>query len=142
MDAGALYILFAAAATSIFFVVQKPFLGRYGAIGFTFYIFWAGTACLLVFLTDFLREFRNASSQATLSVIYLGIFPTAISYVTWAYALSRAPVSNVTSFMYMAPVLGCFIAWLWLGETPTILALFGGIAALAGVALVNTGGKR
>lgn len=142
MDAGALYILFAAIATSLFFVIQKPYLPRYGAIGFTFYIFWAGTAFLLVFLMDFLTEFRNAPAPATLSVIYLGIFPTAIAYVLWAYALARAPVSNVTSFMYIVPVLGCFIAWLWLGETPTILALLGGMVALAGVALVNTGGKR
>ncbi|MEJ2719266.1 MAG: DMT family transporter [Deltaproteobacteria bacterium] len=142
LDAGAMYILLAAIATSIFFVIQKPYLVKYGPILFTAYIFWAGTAFLLVFLPDFITEFRNASAPATLSVIYLGVFPTAIAYVTWAYALSRAPVSNVASFMYVVPVLGCFIAWLWLGELPTTLAVLGGVTALAGVALVNTGGKR
>lgn len=141
LDHGALYILLAGLMTSIFFVLQKPYLLRYGAMAFTFYIFWAGTGFLFVFLGDCIAEFRNAHAAATLSVVYLGVFPTAVAYVTWAYALSRAPISNVTSFMYLVPVLGCFIAWVWLGETPTILALFGGAAALAGVALVNTGRK-
>jgi drug/metabolite transporter (DMT)-like permease len=141
LDRGALYILLSALATSIFFVLQKPYLLKYGAMAFTFYIFWAGTGFLLVFLGEFVAELRNAPVAATVSVVYLGVFPSAVSYVMWAYALSRAPISNVTSFMYLVPVLGCFIAWLWLGETPTILALCGGAAALVGVALVNTGRK-
>lgn len=136
-DMGALMILAAAVATSIFFVFQRPYLAKYGAIQFTAYVFWAGTLFMLVFLPSLIRDVTLSPWHATVSVIYLGIFPSAISYGAWAYALNRARVSNVTSFLYISPVMACFIAWIWLGETPAFLSLFGGALAIFGVLVVN-----
>ena len=61
--------------------------------------------------------------------------------MTWDYALSRAPASQVTSFLYDSPVLATLIAFLWLGEVPGVLALVGGGIALTGVIIVNTLGR-
>ncbi len=137
-DYGALFILASAFATSVFFVLQKPYLLKYGALEFTTYAIWAGTLFMLVFLPDLIREIGAAPPAATASVVYLGIFPSAISYVCWAYALSRVPVSRVTSFLYVSPVVACGVAWVWLGEVPPMLSFIGGAIALTGVALVST----
>ncbi|MFC1835221.1 DMT family transporter [Thermodesulfobacteriota bacterium] len=142
LDLGALLILASAIATSVFFVLQKPYLAKYGALNFTKYSFWAATGFMMVFLPGLVTEVQVASAHSTLSVIYLGVFPTAISYVAFAYALSRSPVSLVTSFMYISPVLACLIAWVWLGEVPSAVSFIGGLMALVGVVLVNTRSAR
>lgn len=140
-DPGALLILFSALATSVYFVFQKPMYKRYTSFQFTAYSIWAGTLFMLVLLPGLPQAIERAPPGATLAVIYLGIFPAALAYMTWTYALSRAPASITTSFLYLSPVLATFIAWLWLGEMPTGLSVIGGVAALAGVIVVNRWGR-
>ena len=79
---------------------------------------------------------------ATLAVVYLGIFPAAIAYVLWNYALSRMPATLLSSFLYLSPVIASFIAWVWLGEVPALLTILGGAIAIVGVILVQTKGHR
>jgi drug/metabolite transporter (DMT)-like permease len=97
---------------------------------------------MLVFLPGLVRQVQTASMEATLSVAYLGIFPAAIGYVLWAYSLSRADVSRVTSTLNLSPILSLVIAFLWLGEVPTVPALIGGLVTIAGVIVLNTLGKK
>jgi drug/metabolite transporter (DMT)-like permease len=140
-DPGAVLILVAALSASVYFVFQRPYVRRYGALRFVAYAIWAGTLCMLVFAPGLGSAVRAAPIRATLAVVYLGVFPAALCYVTWTYALSRAPASVITSFLYLSPHLATLIAWVWLDEVPPVLSLVGGCLALAGVVLVNTRGR-
>ncbi len=140
-DQGAFLILLAAFSTSLYFVFQKPYLKKYNPLQLTSYTIWSGTFFMLAFLPGLAHSIQVAPLDATLAVIYLGVFPAALAYVTWTYALSRAPASIATSFLYLSPVLAIIIAWLWLGEMPLALSIVGGFLSLSGVVLINTRGR-
>ena len=139
-EPGAALVFVAAVATSVYFIVSKRPLRRYSALEFTSYAIWAGTVPMLVFAPGLVNQMAEAAPAATWSVLYLGVFPGAVAYALWSYALSRMPASSLSTFLYFQPVNAILIAWIWLGEIPAPLALVGGVISLAGVVVVNTRG--
>jgi len=139
---GALLVLVAAVAQSLQFTLQKPLLTTYGPIELTSYAVWAGTLIALFFSGGLIGRLVEAPFESTLAVVYLGIFPSALAYVSWAYVLSRLPASQAASFLYTVPVMALAIAWVWLGEVPTFLTIVGGMVAISGVVVVNARGRK
>ncbi|MFD1705558.1 DMT family transporter [Siminovitchia sediminis] len=142
ISAGTLYVLIATIATSLFFVFQKPLLERYNPIHLTAYFTWAGTLPLLIFMPGLWENIQSASIEAHLSALYVGIFPAAIAYATWAIALSAGNTTTLSSMLYLEPPLAILIAWLWLDEWPSTLSLIGGAVAISSIFIVNWIGKK
>lgn len=138
---GAFFILLAAVSVSVYLIIQRPYLRKYGALNFTAYALWAGTLFTLVLLPGLFSELRAAPTGVTLAMVYLGVFPTAVAYVTYAYVNSVMAASRAVSFLYLVPALAFLIAWVWLGEVPEVLSIIGGVIVLSGVILVNTRGR-
>jgi drug/metabolite transporter (DMT)-like permease len=137
----ALIILAAAITSAAYMILQKQYLARYSALEFTAYSIWFGTALMLPFGSGLVSTLRAAPAAATLSVVYLGIFPGALAYVAWAYVMSHGAAGRTSTLLYIIPVLAITIGWMWLGEVPRLLTFAGGAVALAGVCMVNVWGK-
>jgi len=138
---GAGLILLAAISASAYNILSKSMLGRYGPVELTTYAIWAGTALLLPFSAGLVAEVRAAPLVDTLAVVYLGVGPAAVAYVTWAVVLSRLPASRASSMLFVVPVVAFLVGWAWLGEVPSLVDLAGGVLAMGGVAVVNTLGR-
>ncbi|WP_033540976.1 DMT family transporter [Planococcus sp. CAU13] len=139
---GAWLVLVAAFASALFFVFQKPLLKKYSAIELTAYFTWAGTLPFFIFSPGLVTTLQNATVEAHLATLYVGIFPAAIAYVTWATALSSANASSVSSLIYLEPAVAIVVSWMWLHELPTGISLIGGVIAISGVILVNALGRK
>ncbi len=142
IEPGAGYLLLAALAFSLGSVVQKPLLSRLPAIPVTAYYFVAATLGLCGFAPGLPASVAAASAPANWALLFLALFPAALAFALWSYALARLPVAQVSSALYLVPVLAFPIAWVWLGEVPSALSFSGGAIALAGVLLVQFKGSR
>src|SRR5271157_5948493 len=134
-------ILLASVSASAYNVIQKTMLDPYRPLEITTWAIWAGTLLLLPFAGGLVGEIRAAPIADTLAVVYLGVGPAALAYVTWAVVLSRLPASRASSILFIVPVFAFLVGWVWLGEYPTINDLAGGVLAMGGVGLVNTLGR-
>jgi len=138
LNLGIPLLLGAAVSGSIFITLQKHLLQKYTAIQATAYSVAFGTAFSLVFLPGMVGELPAASPSAHIVVIYLGLFPAAIAYLLWGYALAKTEkTAYVTSFLYLSPFLASIMAFIWLGETMPLLAVIGGIVVVVGMIITN-----
>ncbi len=130
---GAALCLAAAAAYSGGVIAQKPLLERTSALQITFLACVIGAAACLPFAGTLVDEARAAPASSLAWMVYLGVFPTAIGFTTWAYALKRTSAGKMGATTYLVPPVAVLMAWALLGETPPVLALLGGLLCLAGV---------
>jgi drug/metabolite transporter (DMT)-like permease len=140
--AGVLFALGAAALYAVGVLLQKRALGSVGAFSATWLGCLFGAVVCLPFTPGLVREAASAPASATLGVIYLGLFPTAIAFGTWAYALKRTTAGKLSSSSYLVPGIAVLLSWLALGEAPSVLALIGGVLCLAGVAVTRLGAAK
>lgn len=116
-------------------VAQKPALRHGTALQVTTYGCLVGLVVCLPFSGVLVSEAARAPWPATLNVIYLGVFPTALAFTTWAFALARTTAGRMGATTYVVPALVVLMSWLFLGEVPGLLTLAGGLLCLAGVAV-------
>lgn len=132
---GVLLCLAAAFAYAAGVVAQKPALRHASALQATTYGCLIGLLACLPFSGVLVSELSRAPLQATLNVVYLGVFPTALAFTTWAYALARTTAGKMGATTYVVPAIVVLMSWLLLDEVPGRLTLAGGVLCLAGVAV-------
>jgi drug/metabolite transporter (DMT)-like permease len=120
-------------------VAQKPALRHAGALSVTTFGCVIGAVACLPFSGRLVTEAAHAPLHITLTVVYLGVFPTALAFTTWAYALARTTAGRMGSTTYLVPVVVILISAALLDEIPKPLTIAGGILCLAGVAVSRTG---
>lgn len=132
---GVVLCLLAAVAYAAGVVAQKPAVGHASALQVTTFGCLVGTVGCVPFAGQLAHEVAHASVPATLNMVYLGVFPTALAFTTWAYALARTTASRMGATTYAVPALVVLMSWVLLGEVPGVLTLAGGVLCLAGVAV-------
>ena len=106
---------------------------------------WTGALLLLPWLPGAVRAVAYARPGTVLvpfvTAVYLGIFPAALGYVTWARVLCHLPLSQASAVLYLIPPVTLLIAFVWLGERASVKSLAGGALAIAGVLVLSRFGR-
>ncbi|MFW6689799.1 DMT family transporter [Streptomyces sp. MAR4 CNX-425] len=132
---GVLLCLLAAATYASGVVSQKPALAHASPLQATAYGCMTGAVLCLPFAGQLAGDLGDAPLSATANMLYLGVFPTALAFTTWAYALARTTAGKMGATTYAVPALVVLMSWAALGEIPEALTLVGGVLCLAGVAV-------
>lgn len=77
------------------------------------------------------------SARSIGAVGYLVVFGSIVGYSSYSFALDRLPVSVVSIYNYVNPVIAVFLGWLFFREHFGVLEIFAMLIIFAGVALVK-----
>ncbi|WP_338089699.1 DMT family transporter [Nocardioides lijunqiniae] len=134
---GVALCLVSAVVYSISLILQKPLVARLSALHVTWLACTIGAVACLPFAPALLREAGEAPTSSLLWVLYLGVFPTAIAFTTYAFALQHMTASSLGVTTYLVPPITIVLGLIFLDEVPPAMAYVGGALALVGVAVAR-----
>lgn len=73
---------------------------------------------------------------------YLVFVGSLLGYVSYIYAISHLPISLVSTYAYINPIIAIFLGWLILNEPLNIFIFIASIIILAGVYMVKSGTEQ
>ena len=141
---GDVMVLTSSFTWSVYSLVNKKISFAYPPLMTIFYLFLT-MAILLLPLNlshEVFYSILHLSLKAWISLLFLGLICSGVSYVLWAQALMEMDTAKVGAFLYFEPFVTVFSAWLILNEHITLMIILSGIIITSGVILVNKKLKR
>ncbi|MEQ1247266.1 DMT family transporter [Acinetobacter soli] len=132
-----LFIVLAAVAWAIYFNLYKKFALNYDVLSMMCYVIWLGTLPLLLFSPHLPQAVMAASWQANLSIVLLGIFPSALAHLLWGSVLKTLPLTQASSFLYCTPLVAIALGLIMTGERPSLGVLIGGAVIIMSLIIMN-----
>jgi drug/metabolite transporter (DMT)-like permease len=81
-------------------------------------------------------HFAEFSARSIGGLLYLVTFGSLLAFTSYAWLLQNAPISKVSTYAYVNPVVAIALGWLVLNEAITPMTLLGAGIIVASVALV------
>lgn len=130
---GVLLSVVAAITFAVGVLTQKRLLPTIPALDLTFWYCLVGAALCLPWSGQLVDVVGAARADTLWWLVYLGVFPSAIAFTTWAYALAHADAGRFAQSTFLVPFITALMAWVVLDEVPPALAFVGGAMCIAGV---------
>ncbi|MCL1875882.1 MAG: DMT family transporter [Synergistaceae bacterium] len=142
VNSGLVWLFSAALCLSAYNLLQRKLTKNYSALQTSAFSIFTGTIMLSMFTPGAVEEVVSAPAEQLFYVAVLGIFPSAVAYVSWSMAFAKAEnTSSVSNYMFVTPFLATLLGFLIAGETPDTSTILGGLIILTGLLLFSFGGK-
>ena len=138
INEGVVWLLMAALCLATYNLLQRKLTKKYSALEASTYSIFVGTLFLCIFLPSSITPTLHAPLNQIIYVLILGVFSSAIAYISWAKAISLAEKTTyVSNYMFVTPFLTTILGFIMMGEVPDKATIFGGIIILAGLFMFN-----
>jgi drug/metabolite transporter (DMT)-like permease len=126
---------------SMFSVYGKNATERYSTVAVNGFAYMSAAVLLAPIVVWQARDFSFAhvSGAAWSSLVYMALFPSAICYLIYYYALTRISASRVSAFIYLEPLIATIMAVAFLGERVTTPLVASGTVIFTGIYLTERG---
>lgn len=84
----------------------------------------------------------NLTQNGFLSLAYLTIFGSIFGYGSYIYSIAHLPLSFVSTYAYINPVIALVLGWIVLNERLDFIVGISALIIIAGVVLVRQGSRR
>jgi drug/metabolite transporter (DMT)-like permease len=141
---GDLVLLFAASLFSLYTVISKPLVERYGPLNVMCYsLLFGAPPLVLATLPAFLyTPLEHVSAGVWLGVFWAIAVSSFLGWIVWAWVNSVRGLARSAPLQYLMPPIAGLVAWLTLGESFTWLKIAGAAVAMAGIAWAQLGAKN
>jgi drug/metabolite transporter (DMT)-like permease len=136
---GNLILLGGALSISIYSILLKRYVIRYGGFIPTFLSMLSGAVALLVaaIIIDGNRFFQGITPRSWSLLIYIGVIGTALVYPLFNLALKATGVVRAVGFKLLIPVFAVALSVFLLGERPGLFTYVGAAVVIASVYLIQ-----
>jgi drug/metabolite transporter (DMT)-like permease len=136
---GNLILLGGALSISIYSILLKRFVIKYGGLIPTFLSMCGGTVVLLVVavLAGGAGAFRGVTFRSLPLLIYIGAVGTALVYPLFNLALKATGVVRAVGYKLLIPVFGIALSIVLLGERPGLFTYLGAAIVIASVYMIQ-----
>jgi drug/metabolite transporter (DMT)-like permease len=141
---GDLILLVAAAFFSLYTVLVRPLVERYGPLIVLAYtlLFGAPPMILITLPSMFTADFGRLTPMAWFGLFWAIVLSSVGGWLVWAWVNHVRGIARSAPLMYLPPPIAGLVAWLTLGEQFTWLKIAGACITMAGVAWAQFGGGR
>ena len=138
VNKGVIYMLIGCVLLSLYNISQRYLTKKYSSFDVSMYSMLIGGILLVVYSPSSVRNIFSISFNSLILIIYMSVFPSIISYFFWTKAFEIAKhTTEVTSFMFVTPVLATLMGIIILGDIPKLSTLIGGIVIILGMIIFN-----
>lgn len=142
LNSGIVWLFGSALSLSIYNILQRKLTKTYSSMQSSAFSILFGTLLLSIFSPTAIKEISTASIGQIINIAVLGIFTSAIAYLTWSIAFSKAEnTSSVSNYMFLTPFVTSLFSFIIIREIPDIATIVGGAVILIGIYIFNFGEK-
>ena len=140
---GELSILGCVASWVVYSLVGKLAMQELSALATTTYAIWIGTVLLLPFaIVEQNNAFPKIDLPMGLGLAYLGILATVVAFNWYYEGIKEIGAAKAAIFINLVPMFAIIFGTIFLKESLSAIAFFGGGLVVLGVSLVNRQNAR